>query len=222
MTSPIPPSGPELQLAGLRKDYALDGLVESDLAADPFTQFGIWFGEAQAASGREPNAMTLATASPDGVPSTRTVLLKTVDARGFVFYSNYESRKAGELAENPRASLLLYWDPLGRQVRIEGSVARVSTAKSDTYYRSRSLGSRLGAWASAQSTVIAEREVLEERLAEAEAEHGVDPPLPPFWGGYLVRPEELEFWQNRADRLHDRFRYRPLPAGGWSIERLSP
>lgn len=204
---------PPLHARPLRRD---------DLDPDPLGQFEGWYREAEATGMHLPEAMTLATSSSAGRPSARMVLLKGWDERGFVFYSNYESRKADELAENPRASLLLYWDPLGRQVRIEGSVARVSTAESETYYRSRPLGSRLGAWASAQSTVIAEREVLEERLAEAEAAHGEDPPLPPFWGGYLVRPEELEFWQNRADRLHDRFRYRPLPAGGWSIERLSP
>jgi pyridoxamine 5'-phosphate oxidase len=185
-------------------------------------QFGRWFADAKAADLIEPNAMTLATADAGGRPSARMVLLKGFDQRGFVFYSNYGSRKAGELAGNPAAALVFWWPPLERQVRVEGGVERVTREESDAYFRTRPLGSRLGAWASEQSRVIVGRADLERRLEELEARFGDGAvPLPPFWGGYRVQPEVIEFWQHRPNRLHDRLRYRRVP-GGWTIERLSP
>ena len=165
--------------------------------------------------------MTVATASADGAPSARMVLLKGVDERGFVFHTGHGSRKARELDENPRAALLFYWHPLGRQVRVEGRVARLPDDESDAYFRTRPAGGRLSAWASPQSEVVAGREVLEASVDEVRARYGDDPPRPPFWGGYVVSPHAWEFWQHRPDRLHDRFRYR-LDAGGWKIERLAP
>jgi len=197
-------------------------LRESDVDPNPLRQFETWIREAEQSGIRVPEAMTLATATSAGAPSARMVLLKGFDDRGFVFYSSYESRKARELAENPQAALVLYWDPLGRQVRVEGSVARTERAESEAYFETRPLGSRLGAWASRQSAVIDDREALEARLAQVEATYGeAQVPVPPFWGGYRLRPAVFEFWQNREDRLHDRLRYTPRP-GGWLIERLSP
>jgi pyridoxamine 5'-phosphate oxidase len=210
----IPPS--------LRKDYAFHGLSEADLAADPIAQFRVWFDQAVAAGLREPNAMTLATATRDGRPSARMVLLKGIDA-GFVFYTNYEGRKAHDLAENPWAALVFYWAELERQVRIEGRVELVSQEESDAYFASRAAESQLGAWASRQSQVIAGREVLERRLRELTAAYtDREIPRPPFWGGYRVIPDSIEFWQGRPGRLHDRLRYRRLADGAWLIERLSP
>jgi pyridoxamine 5'-phosphate oxidase len=207
----------------LRKEYRMAGLDRAGLDPDPVAQFGRWFSEAVAAGLPEPNAMTLATASADGRPSARIVLLKGFDASGFVFYTSYASRKGGELAANPWAALVFHWAPLERQVRVEGRVERTSREESEAYFRSRPLGSRLGAVASAQSRPIPSREVLEERVAELEARYGEEVPLPDWWGGYRVRPEALEFWQGRPDRLHDRFRYtRPGPGAAWTIERLSP
>jgi pyridoxamine 5'-phosphate oxidase len=197
-------------------------LVESDLAADPIDQFGRWFDDARDAGIRLPETTILATATADGAPSARAVLLKGVDGGGFVFFTNHESRKARELAENPRAALVFLWDALGRQVRIEGQVTRVPEPESEAYFRTRPLGSRIGAWASPQSAVIGGRDELEARVAEADVRFATrDVPLPPFWGGYRLLPEAVEFWQHRESRLHDRLRYR-LDGEAWIVERLAP
>jgi pyridoxamine 5'-phosphate oxidase len=207
----------------LRKEYALAGLSEADADPDPFAQFGRWFDEALRADLREANAMTVATATPDGVPSARIVLLKSWDARGFVFYTNYEGQKGRELAANPVAALLFYWAELERQVRIVGSVDRTTAEESDRYFASRPLGSRLGAIVSHQSSVIPGRTHLEERLRALEAEYQDSlPPRPEGWGGFRVAPYGFEFWQGRPNRLHDRLRYRRDEGGAWVIERLSP
>ena len=199
------------------------GLYESDLHPDPFSQFGRWFDEAQHAGLVEPNAMTLATASRDGMPSARMVLLKGYDARGFVFYTNYESAKARDLESNPRAALVFWWGALQRQIRISGSVGRVDTAESDAYFASRPLGSRLGAIASRQSSVLDGRETLEKMVQELTTRYdGAEVPRPAHWGGYRLAPHSIEFWQGRADRLHDRLRYRRDGGNEWHIERLSP
>jgi pyridoxamine 5'-phosphate oxidase len=199
------------------------GLVEADVDPDPMVQFGRWFDDAEAADLVEPSAMTLATATAEGVPSARMVLLRGVDQRGFVFYTNYESRKAAELAANPRAALVFWWGELQRQIRVEGPVERTSQQESAAYFRTRPLGSRLSAWASPQSRVIPGRAVLDQRVAELAAGHpDGDIPLPPFWGGYRLVPELVELWQGRPNRLHDRLRYTRLVGGGWRIERLAP
>ena len=212
-----------MQIANMRKEYTMGDLLESAMDADPIRQFEAWFRQAEAANLPEPNAMTLATATPDGQPSARVVLLKAFDDRGFTFFTNYESRKGRELSANPRAALLFYWPILQRQVRIEGTVERVSEAESDAYFHSRPLGSRLGACASPQSEVIASRDELEQRVRELSERYAAgDVPRPPHWGGYRVRPEVIEFWQGRPDRLHDRLRYRRDSSGRWRLERLSP
>lgn len=198
-------------------------LRESDLDADPSRQFAIWYEDARAANVAALDAMTVATASEDGVPSARMVLLKGVDARGFVFYTNYASQKGRELAANPRAALVLYWPELHRQVRVSGRVEKVSREESQRYFDSRPRGSRLSAAASPQSTVIPGRDVLERRVRELEAAYADrDLPLPPVWGGFRVAPDVVEFWQGRPNRLHDRLRYTRQPDGAWRVERLAP
>ncbi len=198
-------------------------LREQDVDADPVRQFAAWFEQAQSAGLRMPEAAALATASSDGAPSVRMVLVKRFDERGAVFFSNYASRKGRELAANPRAALAFYWDPLGRQVRIEGAVERTSAAETAEYVRSRPRGSQLSALASPQSEVLDGRETLERRVAELRQRYGQgELPLPTRWGGYRVVPDVVELWQQREDRLHDRLRYRPAADGGWVIERLAP
>jgi pyridoxamine 5'-phosphate oxidase len=199
-------------------------LSEADIPADPMSLFASWFQDAHDAQLVEPAAMTLATATPDGMPSARIVLLRGFDERGFVFFTNYESHKAGELAANPHAALVLLWAPLQRQIRIEGIVEKTSEAESDEYFAKRPQGHRLGAFASPQSQVIPSREFLEIRLAELEAQYppGSDVPRPPNWGGYRVTPSQIEFWQGRRNRLHDRLRWRKNAEGGWTRERLAP
>ena len=211
------------RLAALRRGYADEGLSEADLAPDPFAQFDRWLAEAVDAHLTEPNAMVLATVGPQGRPSARTLLLKAVDARGFVFFTNYTSRKGRELSAHPYASLLFPWHDLERQVVVLGEVARVDVTESEAYFRSRPYGSRIGAWASRQSQVVAGREVFERRSAELAARWPADVPMPEFWGGYRLVPESVEFWQGRSSRLHDRLRYtRDASDSPWRVERLSP
>ncbi len=198
------------------------GLSEDSAGSDPIALFDRWFSSAKKAGLFLPEAIALATATPDGEPSVRMMLLKGFDARGFVFYTNYESRKAAELAENGRAAFLVYWSILHRQVRVEGTVVRLSEEESLAYFGTRARGSRLGAWASAQSSVLTSREELERRFQERKAEFdGDEVPLPPFWGGFRLRPDVIEFWQGRVDRLHDRIRFR-REDDGWSVTRLYP
>ena len=212
-----------LYLSGLRKEYRRERLDEATAAADPLTMFEAWFAEAAESGLVEPNAMTLATATPDGKPSARVVLLKDFDAAGFNFFTNYASRKGEELAANPFAALTFWWGPLERQIRIEGRVEKLDAAASDAYFASRPQGSRLGAWVSHQSAVIPDRAVLEQRLAELTAQYGDEaPPRPPFWGGYRVIPAVYEFWQGGLHRLHDRLRYTRRDDGTWELVRLSP
>jgi len=209
-------------IADLRQNYTLQALNGADVDPDPIRQFQRWLDQAIAAELPEPNAMTLATATRDGIPSARIVLLKGLDARGFAFYTNYESRKGQELADNPQAALVFLWTVLERQVRIEGQVEKVAAAETDAYFQSRPLASRLGAWASEQSRVIRDREVLEQRFAELKATYADETvPRPLHWGGYRVIPRQIEFWQGRTSRLHDRLRYR-LEQGNWLLERLAP
>lgn len=209
-------------LASLRAEYQLAGLDESDLEPDPFAMFSDWFDAARTAGVLEPNAMVLATVSADGVPSGRTVLLKGLTGHGFVFFTNYESRKARELAANPHCSLVFGWYELQRQVRIEGVASRIPRAETEAYFAGRPRDSQLGAWASTQSAVVGSRAELEAAYAEVEARYaGVEVPAPPHWGGYLVTPERVEFWQGRRSRMHDRLAYR-RDGSGWAVDRLAP
>ena len=210
-----------MTLADIRKDYKLAALDVGDVAASPFTQFDAWFAEAIKAELPEPNAMTLATCDAAGRPSARVVLIKGVDERGMVFFTNYQSHKGQDLAANNRAALLFFWPELERQIRIEGRVETVSAADSDEYYQSRPPLSRIGAWASPQSQVLPSRTDLEARFAAFAAEHGENPPRPAHWGGYRVVPSFFEFWQGRRSRLHDRICYR-LSDREWRLERLAP
>jgi pyridoxamine 5'-phosphate oxidase len=234
-----------MAIADLRREYNLTGLRREDLAADPMAQFKRWFEEAanQRASGRvrkffiglyksllqisgvepmEINAMTLATSDRAGRTSARVVLLKGVDERGFIFFTNYDSRKGRELEENPNAALVFYWAELERQVCVAGVAKKISREESEAYFKSRPRGSRIGAWVSRQSEVIQDRAVLDARWKEFDAKYPDDVPMPPHWGGYVLSPERIEFWQGRPSRLHDRFCYSKLPEQGWKIERLSP
>ncbi|HEU0028452.1 MAG TPA: pyridoxamine 5'-phosphate oxidase [Ktedonobacterales bacterium] len=213
----------DLPLADLRKEYMRQGLSERDVDADPIRQFQAWLDAAIAAGHPEPTAMTVATATPDGAPSARMTLLKGLDERGFVFYTNYESRKGRELGANPRAALVFFWVMLERQVRVEGHVERATPEESDTYFHSRPMGSQIGAAASPQSQPVPDRATLERRFAALEAEYdGGEVPRPAHWGGFRIIPDAIEFWQGRPNRLHDRLRYTRQPGGGWRIERLAP
>jgi pyridoxamine 5'-phosphate oxidase len=211
-----------MNIADLRQEYMRSGLSEAQADADPIRQFERWFDDALRARLPLPNAMTLATVTPEGAPSARIVLLKGVERGQFVFYTNYLSRKGRELEHRAAACLLFLWSDLERQVRIDGAVRKVGAADSDAYYASRPLGARLSAWASAQSQLVASRQVLESAMEAARQRHGSEPPRPPHWGGYCLEPHEIEFWQGRSDRLHDRLVYRRASTGAWKIERLSP
>ncbi|MEM7514520.1 MAG: pyridoxamine 5'-phosphate oxidase [Bacteroidota bacterium] len=213
----------ERKIADIRKDYTLHELSENEVASDPILQFNGWFQEAVEAKVNEPNAMSLGTAV-DGQPSVRIVLLKGIDEKGFRFYTNYQSAKGEQLKQNPKAALTFFWPELERQVRIEGVVEKLADEASDTYYNSRPKGSRVGAWSSPQSQVIPDREVLEERVQEysQKFENTEEVPRPDFWGGYVLRPTMVEFWQGRPSRLHDRIRYRLSEDKSWIIERLAP
>jgi pyridoxamine 5'-phosphate oxidase len=212
-----------MNIADLRQNYTRTGLIEADAAIDPFQQFHTWFQAALSAQILEPNAMTLATTTAEGKPSARIVLLKDFDLRGFVFYTNYESLKAQQLSENPHAALVFWWGELERQIRVEGRVEKVSPDESDRYFHSRPIASQIGAWASNQSRVVPNRDVLENKQAELEKEYqDREIPRPPHWGGFRLVPSVIEFWQGRPSRLHDRLRYSLQDDGSWLRERLAP
>jgi pyridoxamine 5'-phosphate oxidase len=210
------------KLADLRKSYMKGNLSEEDVQKNPIDQFNIWFDQARHAELPEPNAMTVASVDADGKPSARIVLIKEVNNQGFVFFTNYESRKGQALTHNPQAALLFFWPELERQIRIEGVVEKLSEEASDAYFHSRPLDSRIGAWASPQSQVIPGRSVLVAKAAEYALKFALNPPRPPHWGGFRVKPQALEFWQGRPSRLHDRIRYTQQAYGMWKIERLAP
>ncbi|MFZ6734281.1 pyridoxamine 5'-phosphate oxidase [Undibacterium sp. Ji42W] len=211
-----------MSVADIRTDYKKASLAESDVTGDPYSQFANWFDQALKADVAEPNAMTLSTVNTEGKPSSRIVLIKEFDARGFSWFTNYDSAKGRDLADNPHAALLFFWTALERQVRIEGSIEKLSDAENDAYFNSRPLGSRQSALASQQSQPIADREALEQKLAAVVAEFGEQPPRPAHWGGYRLLPERVEFWQGRSSRLHDRIIYTLGENGGWKISRLQP
>jgi pyridoxamine-phosphate oxidase len=210
-------------IAHLRKEYRNASLSEQDVLKDPIQQFALWFDNALEAKVQEPNAMTLATASKKGIPSARIVLLKGFDPEGFIFYTNYESHKGKELKENPHGALVFFWHDLERQVRIEGKIKKVKAGESDLYFHSRPKESRLGAWASPQSQVIEDRQILEETFEElvSSYEH-TEPPRPDFWGGYRLIPNKIEFWQGRPSRMHDRILFKKSAKGNWKVVRLAP
>jgi len=211
-----------MNLAELRREYSSHGLIETEMRSNPIEEFRLWLGQAIAAELYDPTAATLATCTRDGKPSARIVLIKGIDDRGFTFFTNYGSRKGRELTVNPHAAIVCFWAELERQVRIEGTVEKVTPDESDEYHRSRPRGSQLGAWTSFQSEVISGREALEARLRDLEAKFGGgEIPRPPHWGGYRLKPEAIEFWQGRPNRLHDRIRYR-REEGVWIVERLAP
>ncbi len=212
----------EMNLADLRRDYIKDGLLESDVDPNPFKQFSVWFDQATKSGILEPNAMSHATVDPQGQPSIRIVLLKGVDERGFVFFTNYGSRKGKDMESNPKSALLFFWGELERQVRIEGVIEKIDEAQSKAYFDSRPEGSRIGAWSSDQSEVVPSRDYLEHRFAENTALYaGKQIPMPAYWGGYRLVPHTFEFWQGRGSRMHDRIRFRHID-GNWIIDRLSP
>ena len=211
-----------MSVADIRTDYKKASLAESDVTADPYSQFANWFDQALKADVAEPNAMTLSTVNAEDRPSSRIVLIKEFDARGFSWFTNYDSAKGQDLESNPHAALLFFWIALERQVRIEGRIEKLSDAENDAYFNSRPLGSRQSALASQQSQPIADREALEQRLAAVVAEFGDHPPRPAHWGGYRLLPERVEFWQGRSSRLHDRIIYTRDENGAWKISRLQP
>jgi pyridoxamine 5'-phosphate oxidase len=212
-----------MSIADIRKEYKLKSLGEQDVDIDAIDQFAIWWNDALDSNIDEVNAMTLATASKAGIPAARIVLLKGYDSNGFVFFTNYQSEKGRQLAENPNASLVFFWKELERQVCIEGVVIKTSDDESDTYYQSRPAGSRIGAWASPQSEVIAGREQIENNFQDYEAKFAETfIPRPPHWGGYILKPATVEFWQGRSSRLHDRIQYRQSEGNSWKIQRLAP
>ena len=214
---------PAPDLESIRKDYRLQSLLENNVEADPIKQFETWWQQALQSDIEEPNAMTLATSTPAGKPSARIVLLKAIKNNGFVFYSNYNSRKGKQINDNPFVSLVFFWKELERQVRIEGEIHKISGQESDAYFSKRPLESRIGAWSSPQSEVINSREVLEKNVSEYINKFDPDNiPRPPYWGGYIVSPTLIEFWQGRPGRLHDRLQYTLSEPNGWKIERLAP
>ena len=209
-------------IADIRRDYKLQSLLESDVATNPIQQFTKWWQEAINSNIDEVNAMTLATSTIDGKPSARTVLLKDYDEQGFVFFTNYNSHKGKELNENPNAALVFFWKELERQIRIEGRVQKIETTKSDNYFNSRPISSRIGAWSSPQSEVIESREILEANEQNFIEKFGEVIPRPEHWGGYIIQPNVIEFWQGRSSRLHDRLQYTLMENGAWKMERLAP